>query len=238
MTADDGTVSEIVQTITPEEILDNASLSLTLEEVLETCFNGGADQITSFDVQVSALNESGCESQVLNGSMTLYAAPEPTAIFEALCEGACAAPINVNADGGLDFQWFLDADSCDGVDETPCGHREWGLSNTLPVGFEWQWFCDCVHRQRPGVLRRDMHLDHRHAIATILTLPTVEDSLLQCTSPWCAMNLRWCLSQICKSPRKERCVTTWTSSRSRHSIATISTSEVAEEPCLDCPATS
>ena len=63
VTAEDGTVSEIVQTITPEEILDNASLSLTLEEVIETCFNGDADQITSFDVQVSALNESGCESQ-------------------------------------------------------------------------------------------------------------------------------------------------------------------------------
>ena len=109
-------MSEIVQTITPEEILDNASLSLTLGEVIATCFNGHADQITSFDVQVSALNESLCESQVLNGSMTLYAAPEPTAIFEALCEGVCST-INVNADGGLDFQWFLDADSCDGVDE-------------------------------------------------------------------------------------------------------------------------
>ena len=133
MTAEDGTVSEIVQTITPEEILDNASLSLTLGEVIETCFNGDADQITSFDVQVSALNESGCESQLLNGSMTLYAAPEPTAIFEALCEGTCAAPINVNADGGLDFQWFLDADSCDGLDEIPADTE----GEVCPTPFPW-----------------------------------------------------------------------------------------------------
>ena len=238
VTAEDGTVSEIVQTITPEEILDNASLSLTLEEVIETCFNGDADQITSFDVQVSALNESGCESQVLNGSMTLYAAPEPTAIFEALCEGACAAPINVNADGGLDFQWFLDADSCDGVDEIPA-ETEGGV---CPTPFPWDLsgsgfatastdsdpvFCDVTCTSTIGM-----------RLQQSWTLPTVEDSLLQCTSPLVRHEL-----EVVPFPDMQIATEGALCDNLDEFTFTAfncndSTSEVAEEPCLDCPATS
>ena len=238
VTAEDGTVSEIVQTITPEEILDNASLSLTLGEVIETCFNGDADQITSFDVQVSALNESGCESQVLNGSMTLYAAPEPTAIFEALCEGACAAPINVNADGGLDFQWFLDADSCDGLDEIPADTE----GEVCPTPFPWDLsgsgfatastdsdpvFCDVTCTSTIGM-----------RLQQSWTLPTVEDSLLQCTSPLVRHEL-----EVVPFPDLQIATEGALCDNLDEFTFTAfncndSTSEVAEEPCLDCPATS
>ena len=86
------------------DVLANTTLSLSLEDVILTCFGGNIDEVTNFDVQVSAVNDSGCESEFLEGSMTFYSAPQPTATLEAICEGECLEPANVNASGGLEFQ--------------------------------------------------------------------------------------------------------------------------------------
>ncbi len=238
VTAEDGTVSEIVQTITPEEILNNASLSLTLEEVIASCFDGDADQITSFDVQVSALNESGCESQVLDGSMTLYAAPAPTAIFEAICKSECAAPINVNADGGLNFQWFLDADSCDGMDEIPADTDgdvcstpfPWDLSgsgfNTASTDSD-PVFCDVTCNSTVGM-----------RLQQSWTLPTVEDSLLQCTSPVVRFELEVVPFPDLQIATEGALCDNLDEFTFTAFNCSDSTSQAGEEPCLDCPATS
>ena len=170
--------------------------------------------------------------------MTLYAAPEPTAIFEALCEGACAAPINVNADGGLDFQWFLDADSCDGMDEIPAD-TEGGV---CPTPFPWDLsgsgfatastdsdpvFCDVTCTSTIGM-----------RLQQSWTLPTVEDSLLQCTSPLVRHEL-----EVVPFPDLQIATEGALCDNLDEFTFTAfncndSTSEVAEEPCLDCPATS
>ena len=236
-TADTGTVSEIVQTITPERILDNASLSLTLGEVI-ALLQWPCNQITSFDVQVSALNESLCESQVLNGSMTLYAAPEPTAIFEALCEGVCAALINVNADGGLDFQWFLDADSCDGVDEIPSDTEgavcsapfPWDLSGSGFVAVSTDddaVFCDVTCTSTIGM-----------RLQQSWTLPTVEDSLLQCISPLVRHELEVVPFPDLQIATEGALCDNLDEFTFTASNCNDATSVTGEQPCVDCPATS
>ena len=183
VTAENGTVSDIVQTITPAQIQANASLSLSIADVVNACFEGDADQITSFDVQVSALNDSGCESQVLVGSMTLYAAPIPSAIFEAMCDDDCAEPLNVNADGGLDFQWFLDLDSCDGSDEIPADVDGEPCSTPFPWDLDGSGFAAFSTESDPSFCDVTCNSTVGMRLQQSWTLPTVEDSLLQCTSP-------------------------------------------------------
>ena len=179
---DNGDSTDIVQTVSDQQILNGATLSLSLNQVIASCFNGNPDQVTSFDVEVSARNESGCESEVLLGSMILYAAPAPSAIFEAICEGGCLEPQGVNADGGLDFQWFLDNDSCDGVDEIPSDIEGAICSTPYPWDLTGSGFVAFSTNDEPEFC--DAHqLDGWHALAQSWPLPTVEDGLLQCTSP-------------------------------------------------------
>ena len=238
VTAENGAVSEIVQNVPVAQILANASFSLTLEEVISSCFNGDADQVTSFDVQVSALNGSGCESQVLNGSMTLYAAPEPTAIFEAICEGSCAAPINVNSTGALDFQWFLDADTCDGVELIPSDTE--GVVCSTPFAWDLDGsgyvatstaidpeFCDVTCNSTVGM-----------RVQQSWVLPTVADSLLQCTSPLVRFQL-----EVVPYPEIE--ITTSDALCDNLENITFFASncndaqlQVDENACLQCPPTS
>ena len=237
VTTANGTVSDIVQTIPSAQILANATVSLSVANVIAACFGGNANQVTSFNVQVSAVNDSGCESPVLDGSMTLYAAPLPSAIFEAICDGDCVEPLQVNADGGLEFQWFLDSNSCDGVDEIPSDIA----GGVCPTPFPWDLggsgfeavstdsdplFCDVNCTSTIGM-----------RLQQSWTLATVEDSLLQCTSPLVRHELE-------VVPYPELQITSegaLCDNLDEFTFSAFNCNDLAltqaPEPCLDCPAT-
>ncbi|MEE2919130.1 MAG: PKD domain-containing protein [Bacteroidota bacterium] len=172
---------ELVDQVSSADVLANTTLSLSLEDVILTCFGGNIDEVTNFDVQVSAVNDSGCESEFLEGSMTFYSAPQPTATLEAICEGECLEPTNVNASGGLEFQWFLD-DTCDDMESIPAYDESgicpapvpWDLSGTAIDAYSEENtpdFCDLSCNSVIGLRLRQSW-----------SLPNVENGLLQCIS--------------------------------------------------------
>ena len=121
---------------------------------------------------------------MLLGSMILYAAPAPSAIFEAICEGGCLEPQGVNADGGLDFQWFLDNDSCDGVDEIPSDIEGAICSTPYPCDLTCSGFVAFSKNYEPEFCDVTCNSTVGMRLQQSWPLPTVEDGLLQCTSPW------------------------------------------------------
>ena len=234
----DNATYEIVDSIPSADILANATLSLSLADVIASCFGGNTEEVTSFDVAVSAVNQSGCESELLEGSMTFYSAPSPEAIFPVECEGVCVEPSNVNASGGLEFQWFLDQTSCDAVESIP----EYPSNGICPTPVPWDLtgsgytayseettpeFCGVTCNSTVGM-----------RLQQSWSLPNVEGNLLQCISSVEIFNL-----DIVPFPDLQ--ITSESAlceNLEEFSFSAVNCNDVnfnpGSEPCLACPETS